>query len=100
MSAVEIPFPNSYSWQVQPFKAIIIGDAELWTTAFVRDCYKQNDFKYVQELPHYMIQLISKWVCVEMVHLLDMENGGHWKIELQHILQKKQLNDSDSDSDD
>ena len=79
-------------WHYNPmrklmYQAIVLGDAKLWINAFVRDCYKKKEFGYVQELPQYMMRLISGWISVGMLYLLAT-NGDHWEISLQKILTK------------
>ena len=74
------------------FYATISNDPEgdeLITFGFINDCYKSNNFQNVQVLPFYLIQLISHWLCIQEIYLLQygVKGGGHWKIDVDDILQ-------------
>ena len=73
------------------FHALTMTDKkkeEMATFGFVRQCFESKQLKEVNFPPHYIIQMISKWVEMEYVYLLKNGNGGgHWKISLKDILE-------------
>ena len=68
------------------------GD-ELLTFGFVRKAFKSPMFRNVQEMPHYLIQLIGKWIHNEYLHLIghahsqeDEDEDNHLRINIDDIL--------------
>ena len=55
-----------------PMFPIMIRDAtrdKLLTFGYVNTCFKMKEFKDVQVLPHYLIQLITQWFVMEYAHI-------------------------------
>eukprot|EP01084_Bolivina_argentea_P264730 448535_1 len=72
------------------FYGIITNDSkydEILCFGFVNYCYKGNNFKNMQSLPFYLIKLINGYFCHEELHLFQRAGIGHWKINIDHILQ-------------
>ena len=66
----------------------------LLTFGFVNYCYKLKEFDGVQDLPFYIIKLIEKWVCFEIMHIIeltlsrkDITTKHHWTINVDTIIQ-------------
>lgn len=77
------------------FRAYLLRDQEgdeLLTFGFVRRTFKSPGFQNMQRLPHYLIQLIGKWIHNEYLHLMDHQDdttsgeANHSKINVDDIL--------------
>ena len=77
------------------FQGIMIRNKikdELLTFGFVNNCFKLNEFTNVQILPHYLIDLIVKYIIMEYIHIFSIYkvdiNGHHehWKISVDDLL--------------
>ena len=71
--------------------AITRDDArdELLTFGFINHCYTSSQFRNVQLLPHYLIRLITNWICHENIHLISTD-GDHWFIDIDSFIQSAQ----------
>eukprot|EP01084_Bolivina_argentea_P149800 261653_1 len=64
---------------------------ELLTFGFVNSIFKTDAFYDIQPLPHYLIQLISTWVCNQHIHIIqnNSQTGGaeaeHCRINVDDI---------------
>ena len=74
--------------------AIITRDDErdsLLTFGFVNQCYKMEEFGDVQALPFYIIKLMEKWVCFEMIHVIQLLTNDlpvvHWTMDVDKIIE-------------
>eukprot|EP01084_Bolivina_argentea_P288615 495393_1 len=59
---------------------------ELLTFGFIHKLFIDGTMNDVQELPCYIIKLISEWVSNDYIHLIEFNSGKHWKISVDHIL--------------
>ena len=76
------------------FHAIMMDNPDrdnLLVFGYIRDCFKKEEFKHIQQFPDYLIRLIGTWICNEWIHLIRLdgeeERGMHWKIRLDDILE-------------
>ena len=71
------------------YGAVITGNDpchnEILTFGFVKRAFKEPQFHELQMLPHYIIQMISKWFCNEKVTLVET-NGDFERIDVDEIL--------------
>ena len=56
----------------------------LLTFGFVRESFKEQEFRHLQPLPRYLIDVIVKWQPSEYVHLVT--RSGHWKVHIDRLL--------------
>ena len=60
------------------------------THGFIRSCYRNEEFKHLVELPHYLIELVNTFYSIECVHLMKKpfgrETGHHWTMSVDHII--------------
>lgn len=58
------------------------------TFGYIRGCYGKEEFNGALFPPHYIIEMMAKWVEMEYVYLIEKcNNGGHWKRSMKDILQ-------------
>lgn len=75
------------------FRAVMLADDtydEMLTFAFIRELYRCSEMNGVQVLPHYLIQMMAKWVETEWIYLLTKCGKGPWKINVDNILKSVQ----------
>ena len=85
LSQLKIKCPSSSG----DFRAITMRNEkrdELAVFGFVNQCFASSEYQNIQRLPFYLIRLIAEWISNEYIHLIDIENGKHWKIHIDHIL--------------
>ena len=59
---------------------------ELLTSGYVRNCWKMNEFKDMRYPPVYLVKVIEKYVCFEMLYYLG---NRLWKINVDEILTER-----------
>ena len=60
---------------------------EMITNGFVKSGHERNEFADLRLLPNYLIKLISKVFQNQTVHLSKKDNGTHFSINTDDILQ-------------
>lgn len=63
---------------------------ELLVFGYVNGLWKAREFSNLPSLPFYLNKLIAKWVCFECINLIghwQVSRFGHWKIDIDQILQ-------------
>ena len=71
------------------FHAINMNDPEkehFLCFGYIRKLWKLQDFQDLIFPPFYLSQIIRNYISFEMVHLLEMVDGGHWKIGIDQII--------------
>eukprot|EP01084_Bolivina_argentea_P310626 537550_1 len=72
------------------FGGIIVNnkeDDDLLVFGYVNQFYRSGCFNNVEEIPHYLIQLIRNYVCNEFIHLIKKYSSAeHWKIDVDCII--------------
>lgn len=71
------------------FHALSMADEqfdELLTFGFVRDEYGKDEMRGIQVLPHYMIQMMGKWVETEWIYLIKRKGTNMWRMRVDQIL--------------
>ncbi len=77
------------SKQIQPLYATIVNDDimdEILVFGFIRKCWNDTKFNNIQYLPIYLIKLIGKSYCMEIMYYVEIQKGLHWKINIDDIL--------------
>ena len=62
---------------------------EILTFGFVKSVFKKKEFKNVQRLPVYLIQMIGKWYCGECVYLINDEREGLVIMKVDDIMDEE-----------
>ena len=82
---------------MKPLTAITTRNVQhdsLLTFGFINHCYKFKEFDGIQELPFYIIKFIEKWVCFELMYVIELTLSRqdttpkhHWTIDVDAIIQ-------------
>ena len=82
---------HSLLYHSHPTVAILRSERrdKVLTAGFVNRIFKTSEFKDVQLLPLYLIEMIGKWMSREYIHLLsqDSQRGVHYRVNVDDVLQ-------------
>ena len=57
---------------------------ELSTSGYIRQCWNMKQFKDIRYPPAYLIKIIERYVCFEIIHY--MNSKAHWMINVDDII--------------
>ncbi len=75
--------------QIRPWYVTIVNDDimdEILVFGFIRISWNDTKFNNIQYLPTYLIKLIGKFYCLEIMYYVEFIKGLHWKINTDNIL--------------
>ena len=87
-SSIICPIPAGSDSEEEPH-ALNMGEEidEILSCGYIRDCWSEDEMKSLRYPPMYLIKIIKKYFCDEVIYLFEnYDSMSHWKIKLNDIL--------------